>query len=69
MSYILSCIIFTSNSHVRFRAGGTLRPGWSQDHPDLGNFLIFFICNNLKFYICLPLKKRFVTTLSLFYAQ
>jgi len=37
------------------------RPGWSQDRPDLKKKKIY-IYNNLKFFICLPFKKKFENT-------
>ena len=45
-----------------------LRPGWSQDHPDL-KFTSLFIYNNLKFFICLPFKKNLKTSSVFFYAN
>ena len=48
------------------RGSATLRPGWSQDHPDLKKKIIY---NNLKKFSCLPFKKKFGNTLNFFYAN
>ena len=44
----------------------TLRPGWSQYHPDLKKK---FIYKNLKYFICLPFQKKLGTPLVFFYAS
>ena len=61
------CFSFGCLSHqgLAGRGNATLRPGWSQDHPNLN----LYIYNNLKFFISLLFKKKFGNTLNFFFIQ
>ena len=52
---ILNLVSIYYLKFVMISGGATQRSGCSQEHPDLK---LFFLYNNLIFFICLPLKKN-----------